>query len=71
MRSKNAPAESTSPPGSDATLRLMEEHQIPLTRENYLEMMFCPDPVPDPLPAEYEAMLPNQFRENPTDSGDK
>jgi hypothetical protein len=39
----------------------MQRCNIPLTRENYLEMAYFGE-APDPLPAELEADLPEMFR---------
>jgi hypothetical protein len=54
---------STPPPGSqgDDLTRWMQRANIPLTRENYLEMAYFGE-APDPLPAELEADLPEMFR---------
>jgi hypothetical protein len=40
----------------DPLLRLMQEHNIPINRENYLTLMFMGDP-PD-WSAEYESEMP-------------
>lgn len=47
---------------SDATLARMLKTDRPLTRETWLAMNF-PDGVPDPLPAEIEAEIPEPLRD--------
>jgi len=42
----------------DAILAMMKTHRIPMTRENYLEMYFAPDTVPDDISPEIEASFP-------------
>jgi hypothetical protein len=49
----------------DSTLAMMREHHIPLTRENYLALAFMGNPPDEPLDAELEASLPEQFQKNP------
>jgi hypothetical protein len=46
----------------DGTLQLMKEHNIPMTRENYLRLAFAGNPPAEPLDAEVEAELPEQFQ---------
>jgi len=46
---------------TDTTLELMKQHNIPLTRENYLAIAYFGNP-PAKLSAEEEFQLPNQFR---------
>jgi hypothetical protein len=48
---------------ADGTLRLMEEHHIPVTRHNYLMLAFLGNPPAEPLPAEIEMELPWFLRE--------
>jgi hypothetical protein len=45
----------------DSILKFMNEHKIPLTRENYLEIAYMGTP-PTELDAEEEAELPEQFQ---------
>lgn len=45
----------------DYVLKKMERDHIPMTRENYLDIAFMGNP-PDPLSAEQEADLPEQFQ---------
>jgi hypothetical protein len=45
-------------------IEAMIYHRIPITRESYLLLAF-PDGVPDPLPAEEEAELPEPLQLNP------
>jgi len=47
----------------DAILAMMKTHRIPMTRENYLEMYFAPDTVPDDISPEIEASFPVEFQE--------
>jgi hypothetical protein len=50
---------------SDCVLDWMRKHDIPLTRENYLNAAYLGDPPLDKdgnLPAELEAELPPQFQ---------
>jgi len=47
----------------DSILKFMNEHKIPSTRENYLEIAFMGTP-PDELDPEDEAALPAQFQIN-------
>lgn len=50
----------------DYTLNYMKENNIPLTRENYIEINWMGDYKADePLPAELEAELPKQFQLQP------
>ena len=49
--------ESKIPPGSNPLLDLMKAEQIPLTRQNYLEIAY-PDEDPNSFPAELESELP-------------
>lgn len=51
--------------GSHPTLDWMVSRGASLTREEYLLLDHLPDPVPDPYPAELEAMLPNAFKLEP------
>ena len=45
----------------DGVLRFMKQHDIPLTRENYLDVAYLGNP-PEELSAEQEAELPEQFQ---------
>ncbi len=47
---------------NDGTAELLLEWGKELTRENYLQALHEPSPVPDPYPAELEAMLPARFQ---------
>jgi hypothetical protein len=49
---------------SDIVLDFMEKHNIPLTRENYLDVAFMGTP-PEELDAEEELSLPEMFQKNP------
>jgi hypothetical protein len=53
----------------DGTQRLLAEHNIPLTRENYLRLAFAGDP-PQELDGEIEAMLPENLQ-NDLDDDDE
>jgi len=45
----------------DGVLRFMKQHDIPLTRENYLEIAYMGTP-PEELDPEEEVELPEQFQ---------
>jgi len=45
----------------DGTIRLLHQHNIPVTRENYLRLAFGGNP-PDELDGEIEAELPEELR---------
>jgi len=45
----------------DEILDWMWEQRIPLSRENYLDLAFLGNP-PDPLSAEFEADMPEEFQ---------
>ena len=50
----------------DGVLRFMKQHDIPLTRENYMDVAYLGNP-PKELSAEEEAELPEQFQVWDTD----
>jgi hypothetical protein len=50
--------------GEYPLIEMMLRHGIPVTRASYLELNF-PEGVPDPLPAEEEAELPEPLQLNP------
>jgi len=50
----------------DAVLDYMKEHNLPLTREKYLELAYFGNP-PEQLSAEEEAELPEEFQVWDTD----
>ena len=63
MKAFNEKEESMRQDGqSDPILRMLERSNLEVTRENYLMAMFNPDNPPNPLPAEYEAMLPKELQ---------
>jgi len=49
-------------PNDDIVLNKMLELDIPLTRQNYLNLAYLGSPPPEPLDAELEAELPEQFQ---------
>lgn len=49
----------------DYVLEYMKQHNIPLTRENYLEINYMGNP-PDPMPAELEAEIPDEVKGDST-----
>lgn len=49
----------------DYVLEYMKQHNIPLTRENYLEINYMGSP-PDPMPAELEAEIPDEVKGDST-----
>jgi hypothetical protein len=49
---------------TDYVIEFMRQHNIPMTRENYLEIAFMGSP-PEELDAEAEFDLPEQFQLNP------
>jgi len=62
MPSSKEPEGSILPPGSDDFMQMMHEAGVPLTRENYLDLIYFGD-VPEELSAEEEADLPEMFRQ--------
>lgn len=58
--SSRLPMASTPPSGHDPVLERMKERGLPLTRKMYLTLAY-PDGVPDPLPAEEEALIPDEL----------
>lgn len=61
MQSNNEQAASTPQLGSDPVVQLMNKYQIPLNRQNYLDIAYFGEP-PAELSAEEELELPEQFR---------
>jgi len=61
--SKNDQEVSTSQNGQndDPVIAMMKEANVPLTRENYLDLAYLGE-VPSPFPSELEADLPEMFR---------
>lgn len=57
-------AESTHRPGRDPIIEMLMRDSIPVTRENYLRHAYPPHGLPEPLPAELEAALPEELRIN-------
>src|SRR5262249_8125569 len=53
----------------DGILAFMKQHDIPLTRENYLDVAYLGNP-PEELSAEEEAELPEEFQVWETDEED-
>jgi len=55
----------TTPPDAmqDGTLRLLRKYQIPVTRENYLNLAFAGEP-PEVLDGEIEASRPTDLQLN-------
>jgi len=49
---------------SDIVIAKMQELNVPMTRQNYLEFAFFGE-VPDEIDAELEASFPKQFQLNP------
>ena len=54
--------ESRPQPGNDGVLKLMKRLSLPMTREQYLELAYMGQDIPDPLPIELELNLPPQFQ---------
>jgi hypothetical protein len=52
------------PMESDIVIAKMQELNVPMTRQNYLEFAFFGE-VPDEIDAELEASFPKQFQLNP------
>ena len=50
----------------DAVLNYMKKHNLPLTREKYLEFAYLGNP-PEELDAEQEAELPREFQKHPVE----
>jgi len=56
------PPEASLPlSGPDPMVEWMQSMGIPITRSRYLSLSY-PDGVPDPMPAELEAELPDEIR---------
>ena len=55
-----------SSPNSDPTMDFLRATSTPVTRENYLEIAYLGE-VPDPFPAELEALLPPELQINSPD----
>jgi len=53
--------ESTPQAGNDEFIAIMKRDGIPLTRENYLELVYAGNP-PETLSAEEEEDLPEMFQ---------
>ncbi len=64
MESKSKLEVSKNQPGSneDGFITLMKKYDIPLTKENYLELVY--GETPGELEAEEIAALPEMFQEN-------
>lgn len=60
--SKRPKTESTEPEESDEILDWMRENNLPLTRQEYLNVRFMGE-VPKELSAEQELDMPVQFRQ--------
>jgi hypothetical protein len=60
--------------GEDPTLAYLKKHNMPLTRENYLQLAFMGNPPDDEeLDSEFESSLPEAIRkksEEPAVSGE-
>ena len=67
-RSKQQPAASPTPTGGDATLSLMRKAQIPVTRENYLQIAYF-GRTPQPWTIEHELELPKELQDPKVLSG--
>ena len=62
-KSSTSPEDSTNQSGSsDPVLAYLKKNNVPLTRENYLDLAYLGDP-PEELDAEAEALLPEEIRE--------
>jgi len=44
------------------TLAVMKQYRVPLTRKNFLEWYFAPEPVPEFIHPEIEAEFPARFQ---------
>jgi hypothetical protein len=51
----------------DAALDYMKKNNIPLTKENYLDLAYLGDP-PEKLGAEEEAQIPEEIKDSGTSS---
>jgi hypothetical protein len=49
----------------DCVIALMRRYDIPVTRENYLDLAYAGVEIPHPWPAELEAELPPQLQDWP------
>ena len=61
MPLNSEPEASMPPSGKDGFLLMMEKYEIPLTRENYLDLVYLGN-APEELSAEEEAELPEMFQ---------
>lgn len=59
---KKSQAASPHQLGSDGFIQLMKKAGIPVTKENYLDLVYFGD-VPEEIPAEDMADFPEQFRD--------
>jgi len=50
----------------DSVLRFMKQHDVPVTRENYLDVAYLGNP-PEELSAEEQAELPEEFQQHSED----
>lgn len=54
--------ESRPQPGNDGVLKLMKRLNLPMTRDQYLELAYLGRDIPSPFPIELELSLPQQFQ---------
>jgi hypothetical protein len=54
-------------PMADSVIEFMKRHNIPMTRENYLDVAYMGNP-PEVLDAEEEYNLPEQFQLKPPEN---
>jgi hypothetical protein len=50
------------PSCGDPMLESMKAHGLPITRKMYMALNYPNDEMPDPYPAELEALLPDEIR---------
>lgn len=58
---------SNTETNDDPLVAFLKRHNIPVTRENYIDLAFLGDP-PDPWTEEDEAELPEEFRRDAASS---
>jgi hypothetical protein len=51
----------------DPIVDWLRAQHFAVNRENYLDAIYSPEPVPDPVPAEVEADIPNCLQLNHED----
>ena len=61
-KSPKTPEVGDRPRGIDGVEDFMIRRGLPLDRDTYLALYFAPDPVPDPIPGELLADIPDKYQ---------